>query len=133
MKRILCYFLTVLFLSVGASCAALTVEEEEPMYESITAAEAKQRMEAEENYIILDVRTEEEFAAGHIPGAILIPDYDIETVAPTRLPAKSQMLLIYCRSGRRSKLASETLAAMGYTNIYEFGGIIDWPYNVVTD
>lgn len=132
MKRIICGVCAALLALTGVSCAAPT-KQEEPVYNNITAEEAKRMMDTEDNYVILDVRTEEEFAAGHIEGAILIPDYEIETLAPTRLPDKEQMLLVYCRSGRRSKLASEALLAMGYTNIYEFGGILDWPYGTVTE
>lgn len=102
-------------------------------YISITGAEAKALMDSEENYIILDVRTQEEFDEGHIAGAILIPDYEIAEKAEDILTDKSQLILIYCRSGRRSKLASAVLAEMGYTNIKEFGGVIDWQYGLTTD
>ena len=85
-------------------------------------------MDAEQDYIILDVRTEEEFAEGHIPGAVLIPDYEIGERAQEMLPDKEQLIFVYCRSGNRSKKASAELAEMGYTNVKEFGGIIDWPY-----
>ena len=98
---------------------------------NITAQEAKVIMDSQEDYTILDVRTQEEYDQGHIPGAILIPDYEIEEKAEQVLQDKDQLLLVYCRSGRRSKLAAEALVALGYTNIKEFGGIIDWPYEVV--
>ena len=103
------------------------------MYEQITAKEAKKIMDTEKNYIVLDVRTEEEYNEGHIEGAVLIPDYEINTKAESILKDKEQLLLVYCRSGRRSKLAAESLAALGYTNIKEFGGIIDWQYEIVTE
>ena len=96
----------------------------------ITAEQAKQMMDRESDYIILDVRTLEEYVQGHIPNAILLPDYDIEEKAEEVLKDKKQLILVYCRSGRRSKLASEKLVQLGYTNIYEFGGIIDWPYEI---
>ena len=99
----------------------------------ITAKEAKNIMETETDYIILDVRTEEEFKEGHIKNALLIPDYEIAEKAETVLTNKEQLILVYCRSGRRSKIAANELATMGYTNIKEFGGIIDWPYDVVTE
>lgn len=105
-------------------------EANEPTYVNITAQEAKALMDRENGYIILDVRTEEEYAQGHIPGAILIPDYEIEQKAEEILTDKSQMLLVYCRSGRRSKNAAEVLLKLGYTDIREFGGIIDWPYEI---
>ena len=99
-------------------------------YVSITAEEAKEIMDTESGYVILDVRTEEEFSEGHIPGAILIPDYEIGEKAQEVLKEKDRMILVYCRSGRRSKLAADALAKLGYTNIKEFGGIIDWPYDI---
>ena len=102
----------------------------EAVYVNITAEEAKQIMDSEEGYIILDVRTQEEYDQGHIPGAILIPDTEVEVTAEEVLTDKDQLLLVYCRSGRRSKLASEILVELGYTNIKEFGGIIDWPYEI---
>ena len=100
---------------------------------NITAEEAKKLMDSEEGCIILDVRTREEYDQGHIPGAILIPDTEIEAKAADLLPDKDQLILVYCRSGRRSKLAAQSLADLGYTNIREFGGILDWPYEVVQD
>ena len=103
---------------------------QEAVYVNITAEEAKQIMDREEGYIILDVRTREEYDQGHIPGAMLIPDTEIETKAEEVLTDKDQLLLVYCRSGRRSKLASEILVELGYTNIKEFGGNIDWPYEI---
>ena len=102
-------------------------------YEQITPAEAKALMDSEEGYRILDVRTPEEFASGHIAGAILIPDYEIGSKAERILTDKDQLILVYCRSGRRSKSAAKELAALGYTNIHEFGGINDWEYGTVTD
>ena len=102
-------------------------------YEQITPAEAKALMDSEEGYIILDVRTPEEFAEGHIDGAILIPDYEIGEKAESILPDKDQLILVYCRSGRRSKNAASELATLGYTNIKEFGGILDWKYGTVTE
>ena len=97
---------------------------------NITPAQAKQLMDTEENYVILDVRTQEEYDESHIPGAILIPDYEIAQRAQTILKDKDQLILVDCRSGRRSKLAAQELEKVGYTNIKEFGGIIDWPYEV---
>ena len=116
--------------------AALSLNETEKEeveivpYVSISVQEAKQLMDTENDYVILDVRTEEEFAEGHIPGALLIPDYEIKQRAEMILTDKNQMILVYCRSGRRSKLASADLSYMGYQNVKEFGGIIDWPYEI---
>ena len=100
-------------------------------YEQITAEQAKTIMDTEKDYVIIDARTEEEFAEGHIENAILIPEYEIKDRAEKELPDKEQLILIYCRSGRRSKIASEELVKLGYTNVKEFGGIIDWPYEIV--
>ena len=95
--------------------------------------EAVGMMEKEEDYIILDVRTEQEFAAGHIPGAILVPNETIGTKEIPQLPDKDQLIMVYCRSGNRSKQASFKLVQLGYTNIVEFGGINSWPGEIVTD
>lgn len=102
------------------------------VYEQITPDEAKALMDSEDGYIILDVRTPEEFAERHIEGAILIPDYEIGEKAESILTDKEQLILVYCRSGRRSKNAANELATLGYTNIKEFGGINDWKYGTVT-
>ena len=99
---------------------------------NITAEEAKQIMDTEESYIILDVRTQEEYDQGHIPGATQISHEEIAEKAEGVLTDKNQLILVYCRSGRRSKMAAEALVELGYTNIKEFGGIIDWPYEVTT-
>ncbi len=100
-------------------------------YEQITAEKAKEIMDSQTDYVLLDVRTEEEFAEGHIEGAALIPDYEISQRAEEELRDKQQLILVYCRSGRRSKIAAEALVGLGYTNVKEFGGIIDWPYETV--
>lgn len=100
-------------------------------YEQISQKEAKEIMDTVSDYIIIDARTEEEFAEGHIKGAILIPEYEIAEKAPSLIPQKDALILVYCRSGRRSKIASEELVKLGYTNVKEFGGIIDWQYEIV--
>ena len=100
-------------------------------YEQISQQTAKTIMDTENDYVIIDARTEEEFAEGHIKNAILIPEYEIAERAEKELPDKEQLILVYCRSGRRSKIASEELVNLGYTNVKEFGGIIDWPYETV--
>ena len=100
-------------------------------YDQISGAEAKALMDSESGYIIIDARTQEEYDEGHIPGAILIPEYEIADRAEKELPDKDQLILVYCRSGRRSKIAAEELVKLGYTNVKEFGGIIDWEYEIV--
>ena len=126
------FVLCLSMLFVGCTDAE---QEEQVMisYEQISQEEAKALMESETDYVILDVRTEEEFAEGYIAGAILIPDYAIKEKAESMLPDKNQLILVYCRSGRRSKLAASELVALGYTNVKEFGGIIDWSYGIVKD
>ena len=115
------------------ACSSPTKNNQEMVFLNITAEEARKLRDSEEGCIILDVRTREEYDQGHIPGAILIPDTEIEAKAADLLPDKDQLILVYCRSGRRSKLAAQSLADLGYTNIREFGGILDWPYEVVQD
>ena len=100
-------------------------------YEQISGAEAKALMDSESGYIIIDARTQEEYDQGHIPRAILIPEYEIADRAEKELHDKNQLILVYCRSGRRSKIAAEELVKLGYTNVKEFGGIIDWEYEIV--
>ena len=101
------------------------------IYDQISGAEAKALMDSESGYIIIDARTQAEFDEGHIPGAILIPECEIADRAEKELPDKDQLILVYCRSGRRSKIAAEELVKLGYTNVKEFGGIIDWEYEIV--
>ena len=128
-KKIALSFLIVTSLTaVFAGCS-----DKEGGYQSVSAQEAKKLMDESEGYIILDVRTKEEFDSGHIKGATLISDDQIGKLAEIMLRDKDQLIFVYCRSGRRSKNASAELASMGYSNIIEFGGIIDWPYEVVTD
>ena len=127
MRKLILFLLTAMLL-VG--CGEANQNNQEAVYMNITAQEAKQIMDSEEGYIILDTRTQEEYDEGHIPGAIVIPHDEITDRAEEELPDKDQLLLVYCRSGRRSKLAAEALVELGYTDIKEFGGIIDWSYEV---
>ncbi|HBB19483.1 MAG TPA: hypothetical protein DCZ62_03475 [Ruminococcus sp.] len=101
-------------------------------FTQITQEEAKSIMDSGEDVVILDVRRQDEFDQSHIPGAVLLPNEEISDTMPAQLPDTSQKILIYCRSGNRSKQAAQKLADMGYTNVYEFGGIITWPYDVVS-
>ena len=127
MGKIISILLSMLLL---AGCAAPA--QPEASYRQISMDEAIAIMEKENDYIILDVRTVEEFAEKHIPDAINIPNETIGTEDVPELPNKEQLILVYCRSGNRSKQASEKLAALGYTNIVEFGGINDWPGETVS-
>ena len=128
MKRLVPFLLSFLLL---AGCAAPV--EPEASYRQISMEEAIAIMESESDYIILDVRTAEEFADKHIPDAINIPNETIGTEDIPELPDKEQLTLVYCRSGNRSKQASDKLANLGYTNIVEFGGINDWPGETVSE
>ena len=114
----------------GPTSIIIAEKGEKTMYEQITPQDAKKIMDSGEEHIILDTREQDEFDEGHIPGAILIPYTEIENKAEEMLPDKDAQILVYCRSGRRSKIAAESLAKLGYTNVKEFGGIIDWPYEV---
>ena len=127
MKKLVFLLLAVMMLT---ACGQDKENDQGAAYLNITAEEAKQIMDTEEGYIILDVRTQEEYDEGHIPGAIVISHEEIAEKAEDVLTDKDQLILVYCRSGRRSKLAAEALVELGYTNIKEFGGIIDWPYEV---
>ena len=127
MKKLLFLLLAVMLLT---ACAHTKENDQEAAYMNITAEEAKQIMDSEDGYIILDARTQEEYDQGHIPGAIVISHEEIAEKAEEVLTDKDQLILVYCRSGRRSKIAAEALVELGYTNIKEFGGIIDWPYEV---
>lgn len=134
-------FLTALLLLSGLfSCAqaegdTTSAVTDAPVqaveYEQISQQRAKELMDSETDYTIIDARTDEEFKAGHIEGAVMIPEYEIKEKAEALIPDKDRLILVYCRSGRRSKIASEELVKLGYTNVKEFGGIIDWPYDIV--
>lgn len=121
--KVIPLLLAVLLL---AGCTAPTGTGKDATYKQISMSEAVTMMENEDGYIILDVRRPDEFAAGHIPNAINIPNESIGDEEIAELPDKDQLILVYCRSGNRSKQASEKLVKLGYTNIVEFGGINDW-------
>ena len=127
MKKLIPILLAMVLLAGCTAPAAGT-----PDYRQINMQEAIAMMEEESDYILLDVRTPEEFREKHIPGAINVPNETIGSEEIPELPNKDQLILVYCRSGNRSKQASDKLAALGYTNIVEFGGINDWPGEVVT-
>ena len=127
-KRLLPFVLSLMLLS---SCGA--PGSSSLGYRQISMDKAVKMMKDEKNYIILDVRRPDEFAEGHIPNAINIPTEVIAATAIPDLPNKDQLILVYCRSGRRSKEAAEKLAALGYTGIVEFGGILDWEGEIVSE
>lgn len=123
----LTFFLITLLMLSGCSDNTNSNSRKE-VYMNITPVQAKEIMDTDPSCVILDVRTKEEYDEGHIKNAVLIPDYEIKERAEAELKNKDQLILVYCRSGRRSKNAAQTLVSLGYTNIKEFGGIIDWPY-----
>lgn len=127
MKKLMPILLALLMLT---GCGFVLQPQQEGPYMNITAQQAKELMDTETNYIILDTRTREEYETERIPGAICIPYDEILEKAEEILTDKNQLLLVYCRSGRRSRLACEDLVKLGYTQIREFGGIIDWPYEL---
>ena len=126
MNKVVIIFIIAALLVLVITSGKLMAQKQG--YKQISQAQAKEIMDTRSDYILLDVRTEKEFAAGHIKGAILIPDYEIRLRAEEELPDKDKTILVYCRSGRRSKLAARNLAELGYTDVLEFGGIIDWKY-----
>ncbi len=133
MEKILIVITILILIAMLASCTLSSGVGEKITYKKITASEAKKIIDEQSGYIILDVRTKEEFDKGHIPGAVLLPNESIGKETIDILPDKDQIILIYCRSGRRSKEAAAKLVNSGYTNVYEFGGIIDWTYDIVKD
>ena len=122
-------FIVLLCLLIGISCSA---SQKATSFTRISMEEAKKMMELDDGHVIVDVRTEEEYSSGHIPGAICIPNETIYKDRPSALPDLDQVILIYCRSGNRSKRSARMLYEMGYTNVYEFGGIIDWDGEIET-
>ncbi len=123
------FFIALLVMLFFTSCSPTSSST--LGYEQINGEAAKRLMDSEASYIIVDARTQEEYDAGYIEGAILIPEYEIASRAETELTDKDQLILVYCRSGRRSKIAAEALVKLGYTNVKEFGGIIGWEYETV--
>ena len=130
LKRNKRFLIALLTLTLPFGCVGCS-DSGSATYEQISGAKAKAIMDSESGYIILDVREQYEYDEGHILGAILIPYGEIAARAEKELPDKDQLILVYCRSGRRSKIAAEELVKLGYTNVKEFGGIIDWKYEIV--
>ena len=128
MKRVILLILAVVMMLSGC---ALTNSSASASYQQITQEEAKEMMKKDDGHIIIDVRRQDEYDEGHIPGAVLIPNESIKDKQPEELPELDQIILVYCRSGRRSKEASQKLADIGYTHVYEFGGINTWSGEIV--
>ena len=129
MKKWIFLFLIAAFSLMMAACGE-TDKKDTSSFQQVNAEEAKAMMDQEDDYVILDVRTQEEYEEGHIPNAVLLPDYEVEDKAEQILLDKEQTIFVYCRSGNRSKSASEILVSLGYSNVIEFGGVNDWPYEI---
>jgi len=121
----------VLLACSGNSSKTASGNSDTSAYQKINAETARRMMQESDSFILLDVRTEEEFRERHIEGAILIPDYELDKRAITELPDKNALILVYCRSGVRAVNACKILAEKGYTRVFNFGGIIDWPYETI--
>lgn len=130
---VISFIILLLFLLRGYLAGRKAYGKEGAGFKVISKDEAKKIMEGEEAYTIVDVRTKEEYATGHIPKAISIPNESIGGNEPKELPDKDKIILVYCRSGNRSRQASRKLAAMGYTNVCDFGGIMNWRGNIVRE
>lgn len=136
MKKILIIFMfaaAALISGCTDNTSTAEIPDEKNGYIQIDAEKAAEIMTGEDDYVILDVRRQDEYDSGHIPGAILIPNEEIGSEMPEKLPNLDQIILVYCRTGRRSKEAAEKLSAIGYKKIYEFGGIVDWPGEIVSE
>ena len=125
-RRIVSIIAALVFLIAISGCSF----QEGSVYMNINAEKAKEMMENLDEFVLLDARSEEEFSEGHIPGAIVIPHEEVSERAEAEIPEKDVPVFVYCRSGRRSKIAAEELVSLGYSEVYEFGGIIDWPYEI---
>lgn len=138
-KSLIFFTVVILLIGVFSGCSKPSIENKkeiaapvvEASFSRITPEEAKKRLDSETDIILLDVRTKEEFAEGHIPNSVLIPVDVLEGEAPQNLKDKETPIFIYCRSGNRSVTAANILIKMGYTNVYDLGGIKNWPYEVV--
>ena len=134
-KNTILFFAAILFLLTGCASRGQVMDGDGMLnsYKQISQEQAKEMMEKDDGHVVVDVRRQDEYDAGHIPGAILIPNETITDARPGQLPDFDQVILIYCRSGNRSKQAAQKLFDMGYRNIYEFGGITDWTGEIVTE
>ena len=134
-KNTILFFAAILFLLTGCTSRGQVMDGDGMLnsYKQISQEQAKEMMEKDDGHVVVDVRRQDEYDAGHIPGAILIPNESINKDQPEELPDLDQIILVYCRSGNRSKQAAQKLFDMGYRNIYEFGGITDWTGEIVTE
>lgn len=123
-----------LFILTGCTLSSIKNKDQSKIvYEKLDQKIAKENLDISENIILVDVRTPQEYKEVHIPGSILLPDYELKTLAPDNLPDKDALIYVYCRSGRRSQESVNLLIDMGYTRVYDIGGIIDWEYETVSE
>ena len=132
MRQILLFAALAASLALLSGCALSRAKEDKAAYHKISTEEAYEMMASQE-VVVVDVRTREEYDGGHIENAVLVPNESIDSEMPEALPDKEATLLVYCRSGRRSKDAAQKLLKLGYQSVYDFGGIIDWPYELVKE
>lgn len=133
MRKIIGLMLLISLLTALAACATpAPTPSPAPSFTTINAKQGAALMQQEDKYFLVDVRTPDEFSQGHIEGALNIPDYELAAKAPMQITDKGAVIIVYCRSGRRSAAAAQGLASLGYTRVYDMGGIIDWPYPTVT-
>ena len=140
MRQILLFSALAALLALLSGCALSKAKEDKAedmtgkaAYQKISAEEAYEMMASQEVVVVVDVRTREEYDGGHIENAVLVPNESIGSEMPEALPDKEATLLVYCRSGRRSKDAAQKLLKLGYQSVYDFGGVIDWPYELVKE
>ena len=133
MRKLLMTLTGILVVGILTACSTPQSASTAVSYQKISAEQAKSRMDSGDAVIVVDVRTQEEYNESHIKGAVLIPNETITTENPEALPDKDAEILVYCRSGNRSAQAAQKLAEMGYTNIKDFGGITNWPYETVSE
>ena len=132
MRQILLFAALAASLALLSGCTLSKAKEDKAAYQKISAEEAYEMMASQE-VVVVDVRTRKEYDGGHIENAVLVPSESIGSEMPEALPDKEATLLIYCRSGRRSKEAAQKLLSLGYQSVYDFGGVIDWPYELVKE
>ncbi|MBP3709273.1 MAG: rhodanese-like domain-containing protein [Treponema sp.] len=120
----------LLYIVAGIIAVLLLFGRRKSGAEKITPQAVKAKIDAHETYLLLDVRTPQEYATGHIPTAILLPDYEVKKNAPVRIPEKDRYIIVYCRSGARSAKAARILISLGYTNVHDMGGIMHWPFDI---
>ena len=125
-------YVSIFIIGVGLLVGCSRADAQQAVYHKLSAAEAHKMMSETKDFVLLDVRTPGEYKEKRIPGATLIPDYELKDRAAKELPDKTKVIFVYCRSGARSNGASRALVSLGYVNVYDIGGIMNWPYETVS-